>query len=808
MVSKKDKNILWFEELSSKDTELAGGKNASLGEMYSNLTEKGVNIPNGFALTSKAYWNFMEANGLKKKIKEIFKKYKKGNIEDLQKTSKKLRKLILDSPFPEDLEKDIRQAYQKLSKEYGQKNVSIAARSSATSEDSKEASFAGQHETFLNIRGEEEVLNASKKCVASLFLERAISYREEKGFNHMDVALSVGIQKMVRSDIASSGIMFTMDTESGFEDVVLINSIWGIGELIVQGKITPDQFYVFKPTLKEGYDSIIVKNLGRKNKKMVFGDNKENVKEIEVEKSKQLEFSITDEEVLQLAKWACKIEDHYDYPQDIEWAKDGETGKLFIVQSRPETVHAPDKEKTYKEYNLKTDKVPIVEGIAIGDKIGSGKAHIIPDVSEIADFKEGEILVTNMTDPDWVPIMRKASAIITNEGGKSCHAAIVARELGIPTIVGTENGTKILEDGQMITADCTQGLEGKVFEGKIEFDVEEYELEKIPELDTKIMVNIGAPEIAFSSSFLPQEGVGLAREEFIIAEKIRAHPLALYYYEDLKEKKEKLLEKLDISKKKAEEVVKKIEKNTVEHSDKKEFFIKELAEGVSQIAAGFYPKEVIVRFSDFKTNEYKNLIGGELFEDEESNPMLGFRGASRYLDDEFKHAFKMECKAIKRAREKFGLTNISVMVPFCRTIEEGKEVRELIEKFGLGSDDINVYVMCEIPSNVIIADQFLEIFDGMSIGTNDLTQLTLGLDRDNAKIAKVGDERDEAVKKMVAKVIQMCKEKDKYVGICGEAPSTYIEFAKFILEEGIESMSLNPNVVIKTIMQLAKLKEE
>ncbi|MFW6283529.1 MAG: phosphoenolpyruvate synthase, partial [Minisyncoccales bacterium] len=519
-------------------------------------------------------------------------------------------------------------------------------------------------------------------------------------------------------------------------------------------------------------------------------------------------FSLKDEEIQTLAKWATTIEKHYNRPQDIEWAKDGETGELFIVQSRPETVHAPGEKSTYEEYSVNTDKEPLVTGIAVGNKIGTGKAKVIRDVKNIDRFEEGDVLVTEMTDPDWVPIMRKAAAIITNEGGKSCHAAIVARELGIPTIVGTENGTKKLRDGQMITVDCTQGLDGKVFEGKVDFDVKEYELEKIPELDTKIMVNIGAPEIAFSSSFLPQEGVGLAREEFIIAEKIRVHPLALYYYEELKKGDKKLLEKLDISKGKAEEIVEKIKKNTVEHDDKKEFFAKELAEGVSQIAAGFYPKEVIVRFSDFKTNEYKNLIGGELFEDEESNPMLGFRGASRYLDDEFKHAFKMECKAIKRAREKFGLKNISVMVPFCRTVKEGKEVRKLIEKFGLDSDNLNVYVMCEIPSNVIIAEQFLEIFDGMSIGTNDLTQLTLGLDRDNAKIAGVGDERDDAVKKMVAKVIRMCKEKDKYVGICGEAPSTYINFAKFLMEEGIDSMSLNPNVVIKTIMQLAEIKKE
>ena len=561
--------------------------------------------------------------------------------------------------------------------------------------------------------------------------------------------------------------------------------------MIVKGKITPDEFYVFKPTLKKGYKSIIVKNLGRKTKKYIYS-RKGGLKEMAVSPAKQLKFSLTDKEILTLSRWAILIEELYSkkfkkwMPQDIEWAKDGKTGELFIVQSRPETVHASKTAKTYEEYEIKTKKKPVLIGIAIGDKIGFGKAKIIPDVSKIGQFQKGEILVTKMTDPDWVPIMRLASAIVTDEGGKTCHAAIVARELNIPTIVGAREATEKLKTGNTFTVDCTQGLNGRVFEGKVPFEVKEYNLRKMPKLKTKIMLNIGAPEIAFKTSFLPNNGVGLAREEFIIAEKIRIHPLTLYHYKDLKDKKLK----------------KKIARITIEHKDKKEYFIKELAEGISQIAAAFYPKEVIVRFSDFKTNEYRNLIGGELFEGEEANPMLGFRGASRYIDKSFQPAFKMECQAIKRARNIFGLKNISVMVPFCRTVEEGKKVKKLIEKFGL--KELKIYVMCEIPSNVILAEDFLRIFDGMSIGSNDLTQLVLGLDRDNARIAYIGDENNPTVKKMVSKVIRLCKAKKKYCGICGQAPSDLPDFAEFLMKEGIESMSLNSDTVIKTILNLAK----
>ncbi|OGZ27683.1 MAG: phosphoenolpyruvate synthase [Candidatus Nealsonbacteria bacterium RIFOXYB1_FULL_40_15] len=782
---KKLKHILWYREINKSDGLLVGGKNASLGEMYCNLKGKGVNLPDGFALTSRAFWYFLRENQIDVKIKDLFGKFKKDDINSLTETGRAVRKLIMDSEIPKDLEKKILKSYKKLSKKYGEANTDVAVRSSATAEDLATASFAGQMETFLNVRGEDQLLRAVKKCIASLFTDRSIAYREEKGFDHLKIALSVGVQKMIRSDLASSGVMFTLDTETGFEDVVLINSIWGIGELIVKGKITPDEFYIHKPTFKKGFKSIILKNLGRKTVKYIYSKDG-GLKEERVKEKDQIKFSLTDKEVLILADWALKIQDHYGKHQDIEWAKDGKTKQLFIVQARPETVHAPQTGRKYIEYKIETNKDPILKGIAIGDKIGLGKVRIVSDVSKINEFQKGEVLVTKMTDPDWVPIMRIASAIVTDEGGKTAHAAIVSRELGVPAIVGTKNATEILKTGQEVTVDCTQGLLGRVYEGKLPYKVKEYDLKKIPNLKTKITMNVGAPEIAFKTSFLPVDGIGLAREEFIIAEKIKIHPLALYHFKTLKDKKLK----------------KRISELTLEHKDKREYFVKELAEGVAQIASSVYPKETIVRFSDFKTNEYRNLIGGELFEGEESNPMLGFRGASRYIDESFQPAFKMECEAIKRARKVFGLDNISVMVPFCRTVEEGKKVLNLIAKFGLKK--IKVYVMCEIPSNVILADEFLKIFDGMSIGSNDLTQLVLGLDRDNGGISYIGNETNPAVKKMISDVIKACKKKNKYCGICGQAPSDIPEFAEFLKEEGIESISLNPDTVVKTIMQLSK----
>ncbi len=792
-----------FNELSYKDVPLVGGKNASLGEMYRNLRPKGINIPNGFALTSYAYFYFLKKAGIKEQIKNIIESCDLENVSQLQSAGKKIRSLILKSCLPKEIEEEIIKEYKNLSREYKEENSDVAVRSSATAEDLPTASFAGQQETFLNIKGEKELLLAVKRCIASLFTDRAIAYRQQKGFKHLKIALSVGVQKMVRSDLGSSGVMFTLDTETGFPNVVLINSIWGLGEMIVQGKITPDEFFVFKPTLKQGYKSIIVKNLGRKSKKYIYKTGG-GLKEITVTPEKQLKFSLNDREILTLAKWACEIEEYYSkiwkkwMPQDIEWAKDGKTGELFIVQSRPETIHAAKKELVYHEYEIKTKKEPILKGIAIGDKIGQGVAQVISSVAQMNKFKKGGILVTKMTDPDWVPIMKIASAIVTDEGGKTAHAAIVSRELGIPCIVGTKTATKILKTGQYITVDCTQGLRGRIFLGKIPYKIRKYNFTRMrskisqERSETKISVNIGAPEIAFKTSFLPVEGVGLAREEFIIAQKIQVHPLALYHFNKIKNKALK----------------KKIEEITVEHKDKKEYFIKELAEGIAQITAAFWPNEVIVRFSDFKTNEYAQLIGGQGFEPQEENPMIGWRGASRYYDPAFLPAFGMECVAIRRVRNDFGLKNLSVMIPFCRTPKEGKMVLEIMKKHGLESkkDKLKVYVMCEIPSNVILMDEFLDIFDGMSIGSNDLTQLTVGIDRDNANLTHITDERDQSVKKLLETVIRGCRKRKKYISICGDAPSTFLDFAEFLKKEKINSISLSPDAVIKTFLRLAGKK--
>lgn len=766
-MNKKDKDILWFKEISKVDVALVGGKNASLGEMFSNLTKKGINIPDGFVLSSKAYWYFLKENKIDRKLKELFKNFNARDLDKLKKTGKEARQLILGSNFPKDLEKEIRKNYQKLSKNYSQKEVSVAVRSSATAEDLPSASFAGQHESYLNVSGEDEILRSVKNCIASLFTDRAIAYREEKGFKHMKVALSVGIQKMVQASSGSAGVMFTLDTETGFENVVLINSIYGVGEMIVKGKITPDEFYAFKPT-----QAIISKKLGRKTKKFIY-NSRGGLKQVSVSSKEQKKFSINDEEVLLLSDWACLIEKHYKCHQDIEWAKDGQTKELFIVQSRPETVHTPKKIKFYEEYEIKKTQKPILNGIAVGKKIGQGKVRVIKDVSKISEFKNGEVLVTKMTDPDWVPVIRNASAVITDEGSKVCHAAIVSRELGIPCIVGALKATQVLETGQKVTVDCTQGLEGKIYEGIIPFKIKRYNLEKIPNLKTKIMLNIGTPESAFRNSFLPNDGVGLARQEFIISDKIKIHPLAL-----------------------------------VKTKEKRDYFINELSQGIAQIASAFYPKEVILRFSDFKTNEYRNLVGGKSFEEEENNPMLGFRGACRYLDKEFQLAFGMECQAIKKAREEMGLINITLMVPFCRTVEEGEKVLNLMKKFGLekGKGGLRVIMMCEVPSNVILAEEFLKIFDGMSIGSNDLAQLILGMDRDNAKIVHIADERNAAVKKMISRVVKLCRAENKYCGICGQAPSDFPDFAQFLIKEGIESISLNPDTIVKTILLLAKNK--
>jgi len=768
---KSEKYILPFKEISSQDVPLVGGKNASLGEMLAQLTEKGINVPDGFALTTVAYWRYLKANGIDERLKEIFKNFNPKKIESLQKVGKAARTLILQGTVPPDLKEEIIKAYRELGQKYGP-NPTVAVRTSGVAEDTATASFAGQFETYLNVTGEEKLLEAVKKSIASTFTDRAIAYREEKVFSQLKLGLSVGVQKMIRSDLASAGIIFTIDTESGFKDVIVVNSIFGVGEMIVKGKITPDQFTVFKPTLEQGFRPVVVKNLGRKDKKYVFAKNG-GLKEVSVNKLDQSRFSLTDEEVLKLARWANIIEKHYKKEQDIEWAKDGKTGELFIVQSRPETVYETQTGNIYKEYELKTSKTPVITGIAVGNKIGQGKIRVIESISKIKEFRQGEILVTKMTDPDWVPIMRMASAIVTDEGSRVCHAAIVSRELGIPAIVGAGRATKALLTGKMATVDCSNGT-GRVFLGAIPFEIKKYNLESIPKTKTKIMMNIGSPEIAFKNSFLPNQGVGLAREEFIIASKINAHPLAL------------------------------IKQN------KSQFFVDELARGIGTIGAAFWPNPVIVRFSDFKTNEYATLPGGREFEPQEANPMLGFRGASRYYDPKYQKAFVLECQALKKARTEFGLKNIWAMVPFCRTIEEGQKTLAIMKENGLvkGEDGLKVIVMCEIPSNVILVKEFLSIFDGMSIGSNDLTQLTLGLDRDNALIAKIGNEKNEAVKLMISSVIRECKQQNKYCGICGQAPSDFPDFAEFLVEQGIESISLNPDTVIKTTMLVAQKEKE
>ncbi len=775
-----------YEKISHKDLPLVGGKNASLGEMIKSLGKKGVNVPSGFAVTTESYWTFFRENGIEKELKKILKDYDRESTKSLRETGKKARKAIMKADFPKEVEESIRKSYRNLSEK---EPVTVAVRSSAVCEDAPDASFAGQFETFLNITGEENVLKYIKECIASSFNDRVIAYREEKKVPHLKFALSVGVQRMVRSDLASSGIMFTLDTESGFRDMVLINSIFGIGEMIVQGSVTPDEFYVFKPTLEKGYPAIIRKDLGRKTKEFVYKKGG-GLLEKKVPEKKALKFSITDEEILTLAKWAVIIEKHYNYPQDIEWAKDGKTGELFIVQARPETIHAAKKENTYREYKIDTKKEPILTGIAVGEKIGTGKVKVIEDVEEMEKFEKGDVLVTKMTDPDWVSIMRLASAIITDEGGKTAHASIVGRELGVPTIVGTEKGTKVLKDKMTVTVDCTQGLDGRVYKGDVPYSVKEYNLDKVPKTKTGVMLNVGTPEMAFRASHLPSRGVGLARVEFVLAEKVRVHPLALYHYKKLKDKKLK----------------KRIEKITVEHRDKKEHFTKELAEGIAQIAAAFYPREVIVRLSDFKTNEYRNLIGGNLYEGKESNPMIGFRGASRYLNENFYPAFQMECQAIKRAIEVFGLNNISLMVPFCRSLEEGKEIKKRIK--GEGLKNTKIYVMAEIPSNVILAEEFSRVFDGFSVGSNDLAQLILGVDRDNAMLSKKYDENNLAIRKTIGDFLKKARKLKEKVGICGEAPAIIPGFVEFLVESKIDYISVNPDSFVQTVKKIHKKEKQ
>ncbi len=795
--------ILWFDEITYKDVPLVGGKNASLGEMYSKLTEKGVKVPYGFAVTAEAYKYFIRENRLDDKIKKFLIGLDTRDVTDLQKRGRKIRNLILRAKMPNDLAEEIRKAYERLEEMYF-KNVDVAVRSSATAEDLPDASFAGQQETYLNITGSENVVKAVQKCFASLFTDRAISYREDKGFDHFSVYLSVAVQKMVRSDVACSGVMFTLDTESGFRDVVYITGAWGLGEAVVQGKVNPDEYYVFKPTLKKGYRPVLSKKVGSKHIKMVYGSNPRNpIKTVRTTKEERRKYVLTDDEILTLAKWAIAIEEHYGRPMDIEWAKDGDgvnvgTGNLYIVQARPETVHAVKKQRYYEVYKLKGEGKVICTGKAVGSKIGQGKARVILSVDEISEFKEGEVLVTTMTDPDWEPIMKKASAIVTDKGGRTCHAAIVSRELGIPCIVGTETATQSVKTGMEITVDCTQGEEGRVLEGLVPFEVERIDLESLPKTKTKIMMNIGIPEQAFAQGQLPNDGVGLARIEFIIGSHIGIHPLALIEYEKLKEKAK--------DDKRIAKVVALIEEKTYGYKNKADFYIDKLAQGVAMIASAFYPNDVIVRFSDFKTNEYANLAGGFLYEPVEHNPMIGWRGASRYYDPKFEPAFALECKAIKKVRDEMGLTNVKVMVPFCRTVEEGIKVIKVMEKHGLkqGENGLEIYVMCEIPSNVVLAEEFAKVFDGFSIGSNDLTQLTLGLDRDSELVSHIYDERNSAVKKLIREVIQVAKKHNRKIGICGQAPSDFPDFAEFLVECGIDSMSLTPDTIVKTRLLIAE----
>lgn len=797
-VTRKKALILWFDELGIKDVPLVGGKNASLGEMYQKLTPKGVRIPNGFAVTAYAYHYLLKHAGIADDIKRILSDLDAKNIENLETRGHKVRSTILKAEFPEDLNKAILKAYKEMEKMYG-KHCDVAVRSSATAEDLPDASFAGQQETFLNVRGDHELLEACHKCFASLFTNRAIAYREEKKFDHFKIGLSIAVQKMVRSDMASSGVMFSIDTETGFKNAVLINSAYGLGENVVQGAVNPDEFYVFKPTLKEGYKPILTKRLGAKQIKMIYSLNgtKSPVKNINVKKNDRDRFSISDKEVLKLAEWATTIEDHYSKeagyfkPMDMEWAKDGRTGELFIVQARPETVQSRKDLSTLEDYRLTEKGSIITVGSPVGSKIAAGTARVIESPEQIKQFQKGEILVTTMTDPDWVPIMKMASAIVTDRGGRTCHAAIVSRELGLPCVVGTNDATQKIKSGDKITVAC-EGEAGNIYKGALKYIIKKTSLKNLKMPKTKLMMNVGNPDIAFESSFIPNAGVGLARLEFIINSYIKIHPLALLNFKKLKD----------------ENVKAEIAELTVGYKNKADFFVEKLARGVATIAAAFWPNDVIVRMSDFKTNEYANLIGGTEYEPEEDNPMLGWRGASRYYDPKYRDAFALECKAMKIVRNEMGLTNLKLMIPFCRTVEEGKKVQAEMRKNGLrrGENGLEIYVMCEIPSNVVLGEEFAKIFDGFSIGSNDLTQLTLGVDRDSELVRHVFDERNEAVKTLVRQIIKIGKKKKRKVGICGQAPSDYPEFARFLAKQGINSMSLNPDTVVKTMMDLNKMK--
>ena len=784
-------SIQWFSEIGIDDLPRVGGKNASLGEMYRELTAKGVRVPDGFATTADAYRLFLSSTGLDEKIRGFLRDLDTRDIANLRLRGSQIRQAILATELPAELAAEIVAAYDALGAGNLLHPAHVAVRSSATAEDLPDASFAGQQESYLNVHGHYALLDACKRCFASLFKDRAISYRVDKGFDHFKIALSVGVQHMVRSDLAASGVIFTIDTETGFRDAVLINAAYGLGENVVQGTVNPDEYCVFKPTLKTGFRPILQKRVGTKEFKLVYdiGGGKM-VKNVPVPAGDRVKFAASDEEILQLARWACIIEDHYSArrgrptPMDIEWAKDGETGELFILQARPETVQSRKDVDVIETFRLQHRGRVLVTGRSIGDRIASGPVRVIKSAQHLGQFQDGEVLVTDKTDPDWEPIMKKAAAIITNRGGRTCHAAIVSRELGVPAIVGTEVGTDTLRDGQVVTVSCAEGDTGFVYEGELAFEVRRTNLKTLRRPRTKVMMNVGNPEEAFALSFIPNDGVGLAREEFIITTFIKIHPLALLNYGTLTDP----------------EVKRQIEALTVGYADKPQFFVEKLAQGAATLAAAFYPKDVILRLSDFKTNEYANLIGGAAYEPHEENPMIGFRGASRYYHPRYREGFALECRAVKRVREEMGLTNLKVMIPFCRTVEEGRRVLLEMAQHGLtrGVNGLEVYMMCEIPSNVILADAFAEIFDGFSIGSNDLTQLILGVDRDSEIVAPIFDERNAAVKTMIAQAIAACRARGRKIGICGQAPSDYPEFAQFLVEEGIDSISLNPDTVLKT----------
>ncbi|MDY7218930.1 phosphoenolpyruvate synthase [Denitrificimonas sp. JX-1] len=782
--------VVSLDKLGNHDVERVGGKNASLGEMISNLTGAGVSVPGGFATTAQAYRDFIDANNLDARIHDLLDSLDTNDVNALAQAGTQIRQWILDADFPEQLDTDIRKAFAEMAD--GNDNMAVAVRSSATAEDLPDASFAGQQETFLNIRGVDNVIYAAKEVFASLFNDRAISYRVHQGFEHRDVALSVGVQRMVRSETAAAGVMFTLDTESGFRDVVFITGAYGLGETVVQGAVNPDEFYVHKPTLAAGRPAILRRNLGSKALKMIYGADAsagKSIETIDVDPTERMRFALTDEEVTNLAKQAVIIEQHYGCPMDIEWAKDGDDGKLYIVQARPETVKSRSNLNVMERYLLKEQGNVLVEGRAIGQRIGAGTVRVINDIAEMDKVQTGDVLVSDMTDPDWEPVMKRASAIVTNRGGRTCHAAIIARELGIPAVVGCGNATSVLQDGQGVTVSCAEGDTGLVFDGELNFDVRTNSVEAMPEIPFKIMMNVGNPDRAFDFTQLPNEGVGLARLEFIINRMIGVHPKALLNFDSL-----------------PADLKRSVEKRVAGYASPVDFYVDKLVEGVSTLAAAFWPKKVIVRLSDFKSNEYANLIGGKLYEPTEENPMLGFRGASRYISESFRDCFELECRAMKRVRDEMGLTNVELMVPFVRTVNEAAQVVELLGEYGLkrGENGLRVIMMCELPSNALLADEFLEHFDGFSIGSNDMTQLTLGLDRDSGVIAHLFDERDTAVKKLLSMAIQACNKAGKYIGICGQGPSDHPDLARWLMDQGIESVSLNPDSVLDTWFFLAE----